>query len=139
MSNRKCASAEGLFKKYKNGIVVESIDYDADKGSFYKLDFAPASIAIIIPGGMVEEYKELAQTKEKSKYPAANNFVKETGIIDKLRKSNVKIIDRKWNNLGDVLDCLKNRFYSAKFQELESKRVRLEIEEIVPTNEVFAE
>ncbi|MFZ3077083.1 MAG: hypothetical protein WA139_01380 [Candidatus Aenigmatarchaeota archaeon] len=79
---------------------------------------------------MIEDYNKIVKTKEKSKYPAANKFVKETGILDKLKKSNVKIINKNWNTLGDVLDCLKKGFYSAKFQELESKNVRLEIEEI---------
>jgi len=129
MANKKRAPAD-LFEKYKSEIVVESIDFNWDKGSFYKLDFAPASIAIIIPSEMVEEYNKLAPTKEKSGYPAANNFVKDTGMLKKLRKSNVKIIDRRWNNLNDVLDFLEKGFYSASFQPLESKDARLEIEEI---------
>ncbi|TRZ55051.1 hypothetical protein D4Q76_01190 [archaeon] len=131
------AIKKSLFERYKSGIVVEYIDFDWDKGRFYKLDFAPASIAIIVPGSMVEEYKKLAQTK-KSEYPPATEFVKETGMLERLRKSNVKIIDRRWNNLGDVLDFLEKSFYSASFQALESKDVRLKIEEIIPTDEAFA-
>lgn len=138
MAKGKCASAESLFAKYKGGIVVESIEFVADKGSFYKLDFAPASIAIIIPGDMVEEYIKLVQTKEKPAYSSANRFVKETRILDKLKNSKVKIINKNWNNLGDVLECLKSGFYSAKFQQLETKDMRLEIEEIL-TSEAYAE
>ncbi len=138
MANRKRASAESLFGKYKSNIVVEYIDFDWDKGSFYKLDFAPAYIAIIVPGNMIKEYNKLAQTKGKSEYPPASEFVKETKMLERLRKSNVKIIDTRWSNLGDVLDCLEKGFYSASFQPLESKDVRLEIEEIVPTGEASA-
>jgi len=136
MTRKKSAGL--LFEKYGNGIVVESINYDGDKESFYKLDFAPAYIAVIIPGGMVEEYKKLAQEKGKSKYPSANEFVKETEILDKLKNSNVKIINNNWNNLDDILDCLKKGFYSAGFQALESENIRLNIEEIVPSNKTFA-
>lgn len=130
MAKRKHAPVEKLFKKYENGIVVESIDFNCDKGSFYRLNFAPAAISLIIPDGMIEDYNKIMKTKSKSKYPDANSFLKETGILEKLRKSNVKVINKNWNTLGDVLDCLKRGFYSGRFQPIESKNVRLEIEEI---------
>jgi hypothetical protein len=127
-----------LFEKYKGRIVVESIDFDWDKGSLYNLDFAPAYVKIIIPGEMVEEYRKLTQEKGKSEYPSATKFVKETGFLEKLRKSDIKIINKNWNNIGDVLDFLERDLYSARFQALESKDVKLEIEEIIPTNKAFA-
>jgi len=138
MAIKKHESAEELFEKYGDKIKVESIDFDWDKGSFYKLDFAPASISIVIPGDMVAEYKKITQTKDKSKYPHATEFVKETRILERLRKSDVRIINKNWNKLGDVLDFLERGFYSASFQALESKDMRLKIEEIVPENEAFA-
>lgn len=76
--------------------------------------------------------------KGKCASAAANRFVKETRILDKLKNSKVKIINKNWNNLGDVLECLKSGFYSAKFQQLETKDMRLEIEEIL-TSEAYAE
>lgn len=137
MKDKKRASAEDLFEKYSSSIIIESIDHNEGKEQALGLDYAPAIITIIIPGSMIEEYKKLATTKGKSEYPAANKFVKETGILDKIKKSNIKIINKNWNKLGDILDCFRNGFYSASFQPLESKDVRLEIEEI-PTGEASA-
>lgn len=106
--------------KYITQIEIESTDYEMVEGAVSDI----ASLTLIIPIGMINEYNELKGEKER--FPNGLKFWMETSLHKLLREFH----QHRDLHLQDILDYLEGKV-ECEFEELKShKKVRLYVSEI---------